>query len=147
MTITMVLRDIVATGRPVFSMQGPIQWGGHYAMRSAEVAKRLNEDVSDGDVIVAYQTDLRAVVGYLRITRIDGPVDDKKLYLQPTYRVDPPFPIHDHKAGTSLAGSPAVNGPLMLWELSKQEKQALVRLTGAPKRILSGKEPEGGWRL
>jgi hypothetical protein len=128
----------------VFSSAEPVEWGGHHSTRSAEVAKALNDVVSVGDVVVAYQTDAKVVVGYLRLVRIDGPRDARRLFLQPIHRIDPAFPIHEHKAGTSLAGSTAVSGSVMLRELSEQEMQDLVRVSGTPERVLRAEDPPGG---
>jgi hypothetical protein len=128
----------------VFSSAEPVEWGGHHSTRSAEVAKTLNDGVSVGDIVVAYQTDAKTVVGYLRLVRIEGPRDARRLFLQPIHRIDPPFPIHEHKAGTSLAESPAVGGSVMLRELSEQEMQDLVRLSGAPERVVRAEDPPGG---
>jgi hypothetical protein len=128
----------------VFSSAEPVEWGGHHSTRSAEVAKTLNDVVSVGDVVVAYQTDAKVVVGHLRLVRIDGPRDARRLVLQPIHRIDPPFPIHEHKAGTSLAASTAVSGSVMLRELSEQEMQDLVRVSGTPERVLRAEDPPGG---
>ncbi|MGH3318544.1 MAG: hypothetical protein ACRDO0_20545 [Nocardioidaceae bacterium] len=128
----------------VFSSAEAVEWGGHHSTRSAEVAKTLNDGVSVGDVVVAYQTDAKTVVGYLRLVRIEGPRDERRLFLQPIHRIDPPFPIHEHKAGTSLAESAAVAGSVMLRELSEQEMQDLVRLSGAPESVVRAEDPPGG---
>jgi hypothetical protein len=128
----------------VFSSAEPVEWGGHHSTRSAEVAKTLNDGVSVGDVVVAYQTDAKTVVGYLRLVGIEGPRDARRLFLQPIHRIDPPFPIHEHKAGTSLAESTAVGGSVMLRELSEQEMQDLVRLSGAPESVVRAEDPPGG---
>jgi hypothetical protein len=130
--------------KDVFSSKEPVEWGGHHATRSAEVAKTLNDGVSVGDVVVAYQTDAKTVVGYLRLVRIEGSRDERRLFLQPAHRIDPPFPIHEHKAGTSLADSTAVGGSVMLRELSEQEMRDLVRLSGAPESLLRTEGPPGG---
>ena len=126
-----------------FASPGEIEWCGHYSTRSAEVARTLNDDVVVGDVVVSYQTDLKAVIGFLRVTRIEGLRDEKKLFVQPVHRLDPPFLIHQHKAGTSLAGSRAVGGMVMLRELSAQEMGDLVRLSGAPQHVLRAHQPTG----
>jgi hypothetical protein len=130
-------------GTDVFSSTAPVEWGGHHTTRSAEVARTLNDGMAVGDVVVAYQTDLKAVVGYLRLARIEGPRDGRRLFVEPLHRMDPPFPIHEHKAGTTLAGSPAVQGMVMLRELSAEEMGDLVRLSGAPAHVLRGGGPSG----
>jgi hypothetical protein len=129
-------------GADVFSGAEPVEWGGHHSTRSAEVANTLNDDVAVGDVVVAYQTDLKAVTGYLRLARIEGRRDERRLFVRALHRLDPPFPIHQHKAGTTLAGSPAVGGSVMLRELSAEEMRELVHLSGAPQWLLEGGEPE-----
>jgi len=131
---------------PFASTGDELEWCGHYSTRSAEVASTLNDDVAVGDVVVAYQTDVKGVTGYLRVTRIEGPRDDKRLFVRPVHRVDPPFLIHQHKAGTTLATSSAVGGMVMLRELSAEEMRELVELSGAPARVLRADEPLGARR-
>ena len=121
------------------------QWGGSYSTTSAEVLKRLDEDVLAGDVVVAYQTDDRAVVGFCVVARISGPAGDRKLWLEPIERLGTPLPIHDCKAGTPLESSNAVNGPVMLRELSAAEMHCLVDLASVPKRVLKGRPKAGGY--
>lgn len=123
----------------VFSQNKTVEWGGHHSTRSREVAAKLNEDVSVGDVVVAYQTDEKAVVGFARITRITGGVDDRRLHLKPLHYLAQPFEIHKHKKGTPLENSPAVNGPVMLRELTKEQMATLVDLAGAPTSVIRGK--------
>lgn len=130
----------------VFNKKGPVQWGGDYSTRSHEVSNYLASDVSPSDVVVAYQTNLQAVVGYCTVSRITGPPGDRKLWLQPFEVVDPPFRIHDHKRGSVLAQSGAVNGPVMLRELDRTEMEALLALAGSPQRVLRGQPPASGWK-
>jgi len=130
----------------VFPAKAASEWGGHYATMSAEVAGLLDHEMSQGDVVVAYQTDTKSVVGFLRITTITGPPGDKKLYLRRTYRLPNPFLIHKHKHGTSLETSAAVKGPVTLRELHDDEMADLIRLSGAPRYVLKGGEPAGGYR-
>lgn len=123
----------------VFSQNESVEWGGHYSTLSPEVAIRLNEDVAAGDVVVAYQTDDKAVVGFARIAKITGGPDSRKLYLKPLHFLAQPFEIHKHKKGTVLENSAAVNGPVMMRELTKEEMATLVDLAGAPRSVLQGK--------
>ena len=122
------------------------QWGGHYSTWSPEVARRLDDDVASGDVVVAYQTNEQEVVGFCVITRITGAPGDRKLWLAPIHRLDPGFRIHAHKHGTVLEDSIAVNGMVMLRELKRPEMKALVAMSGTPKSVLSGNPPAGGYR-
>lgn len=130
----------------VFNDASQKQWGGHYATRSPQVGRRLDEDVRSGDVVVAYQTDTRCIVGFCVITKVVGPVGDRRLHLKPIELLSVPFPIHDRKAGTCLELSWAVRGPVMLAELTSAEMQELITLTGSPLRILKGQAKAGGYR-
>lgn len=130
----------------VFSKAKQQQWGGSYSSSSPEVWRLLDEQVAAGDVMVAYQTDETAVIGYCVVVRIDGPPGDRRLRLQPIERLKAPFRIHRHKHGTPLARSSAVNGPVMLRELSPIEMETLLTLSGSPKRILQGTPKPGGYR-
>jgi len=130
----------------VFGGADQHQWGGTYSTESPEVWKRLEEDVSSGDVVVAYQTDDREVVGFCVITRMETTGRGREIWLKAIERLDPAFRIHDHKHGTILEHSTAVNGPVMLRELDRAEAQALVELSGAPKRVLQGKSKLGGYQ-
>ena len=129
----------------VFNKIGPVQWGGDDSTRSREVSHYLAGEISPGDVIVAYQTDLLAVVGYCTVARIIGRPKKRKLWLQPFEVIDPPFRIHDHKQGSVLERSIAVNGPVMLRELGSSEVKALLDLTGGPRRVLRGQPRAAGW--
>jgi hypothetical protein len=130
----------------VFNKKGPVQWGGDYSTRSREVSKYLADDVAAGDVVVAYQTDLLAVVGYCTVAKITGAPGDRKLWLQPFDVVDPSFRVHDHKVGNVLEESIAVNGPVMLRELTIAEIRTLLDLAGSPQRVLRGRPSSGGWK-
>lgn len=130
----------------VFAKAIEHQWGGHYATRSAQVGARLDSDVASGDLVVAYQTDLRAVIGFCVITRMTGSAGDRKIYLQPIERLAQPFPFHERKVGTTLENSWAVRGPVMLAELTRAEMEDLIRIAAAPQRVLKGKPRNGGYR-
>ncbi len=130
----------------VFASDAEIQWGGSYSTRSNEVRKRLDEDVHSGDTVVAYQTDDTAVIGFAVVTRMTGPVGSRRIWLRPIEFLDTPFEIHRLKYGTPLETSIAVNGMVMLRELLKPEMEALLQLTGVPKRVLLGKAKASGYR-
>ena len=74
-----------------------------------------------------------------------APNGEIELQLQPIAICSPPCPIHDLKHGTPLEHSNAVNGPVMLRELSGHEMEALLSISGAPRRVLAGRPPRGGW--
>ena len=130
----------------VFHKKGEAEWGGSYASRSAEVWNYLDHDVSAGDVIVAYQTDEKAVIGFCTVARISGPMGDRVLRLLPIERLATPLMIHRRKHGTILARSNAVNGPVMLRELQAKEMKALLKLSGSPGRILQGRPAASGYQ-
>ena len=118
------------------------QWGGDYSTRSEEVHKHLAETIAAGDVIAAYQTDERLVVGFCVVTRMTGRAGAREIWLAPIHELSPGFAIHEHKRGTPLEISAAVQGPVMMRQLEKPEMEALVRLAGAPARVLKGRPPE-----
>ena len=130
----------------VFHKSGVTEWGGSYASRSPEVWNYLDHDVSTGDVIVAYQTDEQAVLGFCTVARITGPLGDRFLRVRPIERLATPLKIHRRKHGTILAKSNAVNGPVMLRELQAQEMKVLLELSGSPSRILRGKPAASGYQ-
>lgn len=113
-------------------------WGGHYSTRSREVSNYLNEDVRPGDVVVAYQTDDKEIVGFCQVERLEGPPDDKHLFLKPIYRLETPLKIHTAKIGTILERSSAVNGRVMMRPLSRLEMREILRLSHAPLALLHG---------
>jgi hypothetical protein len=126
----------------IFSSKRTQVYGGSYSTTSPEVLHHLDETVAAGDVVVSYQTNIKSVVGFCRIERISGPAGARDLHLRPIEVLDPPLKIHDMKAGTILASSSAVNGPVMLRELTKAEMEELVTLAGAPRRVLRGQPGE-----
>ena len=110
------------------------------------LANHLDYVMTAGDVVVAYQTDLRAVVGFCRVTKVTGPARDRRIFLEPIELVDPPWPIHDEKHGTVLERSPAVNGRVTIRELERDEMEVLVRLCEAPNRLMKGQASPGGFK-
>lgn len=130
----------------VFSKKGPVQWGGHSSTKSPTVWRLLDNKVAAGDVVVAYQSDLKSVVGFCRIKTITGEPGDRKLWLKPLEVLAAPFPIHDHKARTCLAGSHAVDGHAMLAELTVGQMRALLSGAGATPGILEGVPGPDGWK-
>jgi hypothetical protein len=103
------------------------------------VAKYLDEQVMPGDIVVAYQTDDKAIVGFCRVERVEGPLGDKRLFLKPIHHLKTPLKIHAAKKGTILQASLAINGRVMMRPLSMSEMREVIRLTGAPPGILESK--------
>lgn len=130
----------------VFDRDRALGWGGHYSTTSPEVRKALDERVAVGDVIVAYQTDERVVVGFCTITGIRRKAPGREIVLRPIELLAVPLKVHEAKRGTILESSIAVNGPVMLRELTPAEMRLLVKLTGSPSRVLRGRAAPGGYR-
>ena len=120
------------------SRKKEVQWGGDYSTESPEVHRYLAECIDKDDVIVAYQTDERRVVGFCVVTRMQGPPGRRKIWLEPLHELRPGFAIHEHKRGTPLERSNAVRGPVMMRELERAEMETLVQLSGAPSSVLKG---------
>lgn len=106
--------------------------GGHYSTRSAQVSRVINEDLSVGDLVAAYQTDDKEVVGLCRVVKLDGPQGDIKIHLEPVFEAVTPLRLHEAKAGTSLETAVAVKSRYMLTEMTRTEASDLFRLLGAP---------------
>jgi hypothetical protein len=138
-----------------FTQPGPEHWGGTDAFVSAEVKNYLMKDIHKGDVVVAYQTDLQAVVGFAVVAKVVhhsestsavfDPIEKADLHLQPIHVLDGPFLIHEHKQGTVLEHDAAVNGQPGLRPLTREAVQAIVDLSGAPSAVLNGQPPAGKW--
>lgn len=120
------------------SRKKEIEWGGDYSTESHEVHRYLSDCIAKDDVIVAYQTDERMVVGFCVVTRMQGAPGSRKIWLAPLHELSPGFPIHDHKRGTPLERSHAVRGPVMMRELERAEMESLVKLAGAPSSVMKG---------
>ena len=105
-------------------------WGGHYSSASPVVWRLLSEDVSVGDVVLAYQSDSQEVVGFCVVDDLTGPNDNVELQLRPVERIAP-LKIHKAKKGTPLEGSAALKSRYMLSELTAAEMGDICSLTGA----------------
>ena len=110
-------------------------WGGHYSSTSPVVWRLLSEDVSVGDIVVAYQSDTQEVVGFCRVDALTGPNDDLELRLRPVERIAP-VKIHKVKKGTPLEGSAALKSRYMLTELNTAEMRDICTLTSADRSKL-----------
>jgi hypothetical protein len=141
--------------RMFFTQLGPEQWGGTDTFVSPEVKNYLMKDIHKGDVIVAYQTDLMAVVGFAVVDRVEytakptssvfDPIKKADLYLQPIHVLDELFLIHEHKSGTILEHDSAVNGQPGIRPLTPEAFKAIVDLSGSPSSVLKGQSPTGKW--
>lgn len=139
----------------VFDQDRELEWGGDYATRSMEVHNNLATEVRPGDVVVAYQTETKEVVGFCKVTQVTGAATGqvdvhkpkgRKIWLRPIELLRTPLRLHEVKRGTVLQDSPAVNGPIMLSELTADEMRELVARSGAPRRVMGAKAAPGGYR-
>lgn len=130
----------------LFSQSKATEWGGSRATASAEASNHLDDLVATGDVVAAYQTDQRAIVGFCVVTKITGPAGDRRVWLKPVEALAVPLKVHEVKHGTVLEHSRAINGMPMLRELERPEMEELLRLAGAPQRVLKGEAAKGGYK-
>ena len=129
----------------VFSSAEPVVWPGHSGSGAAEVHQALDERMSIGDVVVAFQTNRRAIMGMCRVTGVVGDPGAIDLVLEPIHCFGEPFRVHEARAGTSLERCAALIGRVTLRELSRDEMVTLIDLSGAPKRVLRGRAAAGGY--
>jgi hypothetical protein len=128
----------------VFSSKKEVEWGGDWATRSPESQRLFREEMAVGDVVVAFQTHPTyyrkgEIIGFCRVTNMDRYPGVVEMYLKPIHELQPGFRIHEHKQGTILKDSPAVNGPVTLREFEAAEMRELVALCMAPRWVLVGR--------
>jgi hypothetical protein len=126
----------------VFSGKRNTEWGGSQTMRSTASLHILWEEMTPGDVILAYQTDLQAAVGLCQLTDLVDYVDQdgepqREMWLRPIERFPQPVKIHQLKgADPVLAGARALRSgwPQTLYATTPQEAAALLAACGAKSR-------------
>ena len=116
----------------VFHQRKATEWGGHYSSQSPRVWRALDEDVAKGDVVIAYQTDDKAIIGSCVITAVRGPVGDRKIFLRPVKKLRQPLKVHRAKQGTPLEQSKGLRSRVMLTELDPAEVRGIESLAGLP---------------
>jgi hypothetical protein len=129
----------------VFSSSDTVVWPGHSGSGSAEVHRALDERMSVGDVVVAFQTNRRAIMGMCRVNEVVGDPGAVDLVLAPIHCFATPFRVHEARVGTSLERCGALIGRVALRELTRDEMVTLVDLSGAPKRVLRGRAASRGY--
>src|SRR5665213_2211322 len=117
----------------VFSGTSEVAWGGSRCTRNPVSKSIINERMRKGDLVLAYQTNERSIVGVCGLTNIIGEWDDRHLYLKPLHRFEPPVLIHELKLSTpSLRRISAFTGcqPQTIYDVPSQEIQLLERACG-----------------
>ena len=79
----------------VFKQTAVVRWGGSSVTNNPVSIRILNEHIKPDDLILAYQTDDRLLVGICRVSRITGNAGDKVIYLKPVHEFSKPIPIHE----------------------------------------------------
>jgi hypothetical protein len=128
----------------VFRLKREIRWGGSDSTRNKRSMHILNDEIAAGDVVLAYQTDERSIYGTCRVTRVDGPRNKRKLWLQRRRKFRAPILIHDLK--TEIPELLAVeclkrSFPQMLYPVTDDERRVLERACGAPFAVLAPRPP------
>lgn len=117
----------------VFRKTGEVRWGGSWCTANPVSKSIMNERIQRGDLVIAYQTDDRNIVGVCRLSKITGGKNNRGLWLIPLYRFDPPVAIHEIKARVpELRKLSAFTGgfPQTLYAVSRSEQRLLERACG-----------------
>lgn len=129
------------------------QWGGSWCTGNSVSKNIMNELMRDGDLVLAYQTNDRNLVGVCRLVRITGERNERLLFMKPQHRFDPPVAIHELKGQIpALRSVSAFSGgfPQTVYAVSARERQILeracaVNLTVTPSEpALPPKSKDGG---
>lgn len=117
----------------VFQKTGPTKWGGSWCTSNPVSKHILNEEMAAGDLILAYQTDDRQIVGVCRVHRIEGERNERNLWLKPIHRFVPTVSVHELKATNSALRRVAAFSrafPQMIYAVSREERKTLERVCG-----------------
>ena len=71
------------------------EWGGKWAF-GARSARYLDGDMSEGDGVLCYQTNQRAILGFAEVAKLTFG-SDARLWLRPLRLFDPPVRVHELK--------------------------------------------------
>ncbi len=80
----------------VFDSGEEMEWGGTWATGDANSLRFLREEMQEGDIIFAYQTDKSAIMGLCVVKDFmvyDDDEDARDLWLQAKERFRKPFPV------------------------------------------------------
>ena len=111
----------------------PSEWGGSWCTENNVSKNIMNERLGKGDLIFAYQTDERSIVGTCRVNRVTGERNERIIYLEPLEWFDDPVRIHDLKQQMpALKSFSSFNGKVQgtLYPVSRDESRLLSKLCG-----------------
>jgi predicted RNA-binding protein with PUA-like domain len=115
------------------------QWGGSRCTGNTVSKHIMNDLMRAGDLVLAYQTNDRALVGVCRLTRIAGERNERILFLKPLHRFDPAISIHGLKEQVpelrSVSAFSNTRFPQTVYEVSPQESRILGRVCGMNLRV------------
>jgi hypothetical protein len=78
----------------VFSQSGPVKWGGAWATKHPTSLTIFESELQVGDLILAWQTDLKAAIGIAEVVGFTYVGQDKHVLLEA--REEFPNPVHLH---------------------------------------------------
>jgi hypothetical protein len=85
-----------------FASELPQAWGGTWATRSAASLRLIWNEVAKGDLVLAYQSNLRAAIGLCEVDDLDDYEDEggfqREIILRPVERFLRPVKLHDLKS-------------------------------------------------
>src|SRR4051812_13557421 len=80
--------EAVGDWQDVFDTKRSVKWGGSWCTNNPQSKHFFNEGVAAGDLVLAYQTDDRNIIGVCEVTRITGKPNERILYLKGLHRFD-----------------------------------------------------------
>lgn len=117
---------------------GRMDWGTTREIKSAQSRKLIREDMRQGDLVLAWQTDRQEAVGICRvhdITRIGHPdgTSEHIVVLDPEQRFDPPVKLLELKRSDAALASVAAFGrvvPATVYSTTPDEARILLDRCG-----------------
>lgn len=117
-----------------FADPGDGEWGGTWATANPASRRIVSERMKTGDLVLAYQTDLRAAIGLCRVVRlVDEDDGETRLYLEPIERFPEPVDILSlKKRDPEVAAIRAFQQGRVqtLYETTEEEAATLLRVCG-----------------
>ena len=119
--------------RDVFRTAKTQTWGGSWCTGNNASKHFMNDVMRDGDLVLAYQTDDRNIVGVCRLEKITGQRNKRRIWLKPVHRFPSPIAIHELKTQIpELRTVKAFNGgfPQTIYSVSPHERRILEQACG-----------------
>lgn len=117
----------------VFTHYNPVQWGGSWSTNNKASLNILHHRMMPNDLVLAYQTDDKLLVGLCKVFKITGEVGKKTLWLKPVQQFVPGVKIHIlKKRFPALAKGKAFGRSFAqtLYEVTPEERTALESICG-----------------